>query len=220
MLNRKRLALFTTLFLITHLFLVSANQYSQPQRSRNRVLQPNVYAPHLYAQTLEMRLSLVNLPGAADRQSSWECSYELYFVSEAEYQKVFPQLVREGAEPDPTRFASKILLQRGTFKRARLSTLSDRTLVRKGISFQARIPDRDRTKFARLMTSYSVKVFDAQLKRSFYSTRVFFTYPFDDEPNRPESAFPRRVIYTNFFVSREGYLFESQWVRDGKSIEW
>jgi hypothetical protein len=188
--------------------------------SRNRVLEPNVHAPELYSPELEVRLTLVNLPGAADRRSYWEASYEVYFVPETEYQRAVAQVAMKGLDLDPSHFAVKTLLTSGKFKKTRLADLPARTYVQHRVPFKVKVRDGARTKFARLMTSYTSKIFDASLGKTFYRSSAFFTYPFDDHPQDAKRAVPRTTIYTNFFVTPDGKLFYSQWPRAGDSTVW
>jgi hypothetical protein len=46
------------------------------------------------------------------------------------------------------------------------------------------------------------------------------TKPFDDDPAQAGKAVPRKVIYTNFFISPKGDLFKSQWPREGDNTNW
>lgn len=184
-----------------------------------RRLEPNLYAPGLYADNLKIKVTLVNLPGAGDPQSYWECSYQLYFISEAEFQNAVKQLPPGRYDLRPDQFPNKVLLAKGAFKKEGLSALQDRTYVQSDVAFKSRVPDKDRTKFARLMTSYSVKIFDARLKSPVYRSGVFLTHPFDDTGGAAKTA-PRETIYLNFFVSPEGELFYSQWPRETTGTSW
>lgn len=188
--------------------------------TRSRVVEPNRYAADLYSSKLQIKLTLVNLPGANDKRSYWEVSYNVYFVPEAEYQKAIEQVAVKGIELDPSHFPTKILLSSRTFKRTALADLPGRTFVQNGVTFKSRVRDAARTKFARLVTSYTTKIFDAALNKTFYRSGVFFTYPFDDAPEDAKRAIPRTTLYTNFFVSPEGKLYESLWPRTSDSTTW
>src|SRR6266446_6967893 len=51
----------------------------------------------------------------------------------------------------------------GDKKQTRLGALKERTIILTGVGFKQKVPDAQRTKFAHLMTGYSVKIFDAEL---------------------------------------------------------
>ncbi len=201
--------------------VLAHGQTQKPKATRIRRYEPNVYAPQLYADSLSMKFTLVDLPGAKQAGSYWEVSYRLYFITEAEYWNVIKEAGRSGqAGLDPSQFPEKIPLADGNFKGKQLATLKDRTYFRAGITFKAKIPDHARTKFAALITSYAVKIYDARLKQTLYRSSMWTTRPFDDDPVQPEPAIPRQVLYTNFFVAPQGELFESQWPRDNNNTDW
>jgi hypothetical protein len=204
---------------------------AQGQRSRAttfRRFEPNAYAPDLYADHLKLKLTLINLPGAVEAGSYWEVSYRIFFISEAEVQAVTEETRKRLApnggsfswNPNPSMFPGKILLAQGNFKRRNLATLTDRTYIQDRILFKSRIPDKQRTKFATLMTSFSVKLYDARLKTTVYESSAWQTNPFDDDAAQPDRAAPRQILYANFFLSPQGQLFKSQWPRNGDSTNW
>lgn len=202
--------------------MVSANaQAPKPRATSFRRFEPNVYAPELYADRLKMKFALINLPGAEQLGSYWELSYSLYFVSEVEYVNAIKQAARTHQSAlDPANFPAKILLATGSITGKRLATLKDRTRILNGIVFKAKIPQKDQTKFGGLLTSYAVKIHDARLQSTIYDSAVWMTKPFDDDPAQAGKAIPRRVIYTNFFISPKGELFKSQWPREAENTNW
>lgn len=173
-------------------------------------MEPNVYAPDLYADRVRLQMTLIDLPGAAQQGSSWEASYQVYFVSEADFMKALGHAPAGNWNPTPEDFPGRILIGRGHLKRTRLGTLPERTYLSNAFPLKARVPDRLRTKFATLLTSYTVKIFDARLASSTYRTGTFATQPFVDEGG----AVARRLIYANFLVSPGGELFYSQLPRN------
>ncbi|MBV9925480.1 MAG: hypothetical protein JOZ96_10725 [Acidobacteria bacterium] len=183
-------------------------------------MEPNLYAPDLYARTLDMKFTLINLPGAARAGSTWEVSYQLYFVPEAQFRQALSRSGRSGTVTEPSQFPEKLLLASGSFSGRRLNSPPNRTRVVGGIPFRDKIPDGERTKFATLMLSYSVKIYDAALKSTVYRSGLWLSNPFDDDPAQPQRAVPRGVLYANFYVSPEGELFESQWPRSGNDTSW
>lgn len=172
------------------------------------VRENNLYAPNLYADKLAFIATLVNLPGAKKPQSSWELSYQLFFIPEAKYYEALRGFPKGGSNPTPEQFPGRILLAEGQKKKTRLSTPDERTIALDGVAFKEKVPDALRTKFAVLMTSYAVKIFDAELKTTVYESGIFLTAPYED--NEQKQAIPRRTIYLNFAVSPDGTLNYSQ----------
>jgi hypothetical protein len=173
-------------------------------------------------------MSLVDLPGSNEQASYWEVTYKLYFISEAEYYEVLNQILKQSApgggavtwNPDPSAFPGKILLAEGEFKKTKLSSLQDRVYEREGVVFKSKIPDKDRTKYAQILSSYSVKIFDARLKTPIYRSGEYLTTPFTDNPEVKGNVIPRTTIYTNFFVTAKGQLFASQMPRGPQDKTW
>jgi hypothetical protein len=193
---------------------------AQRRHSTFKVREPNLYAPHLYAHELEFLAILVDLPGAKKKQSYWELSYQLYFVSEDKYYETVKRLPRGPSNPTPEQFPGRVLLLEGHKKIRRLDTLRERTIHLTRVPFKQRVPDAQRTKFATLMTYFSVKIFDAELKTTLYRTGLMITDPFEDHPQDPNQAIARKTIYLNFMVTPEGYLNLSQLARDPDSTKW
>ena len=193
---------------------------AQRGHSGFKVREPNLYAPHVYADNLEFIATLVDLPGARKKQSYWELSYELYFVPEDKYYEAVARLPRGPSNPTLEQFPGRVLLLEGHKKTRRLDTLKERTIHLTGVSFKQRVPDAQRTKFARLMTHFSVKVFDAELKTTVYRSGLFFADPYEDHPQDPNQAIARQKIYLNFMVTPDGYLNLSQLAREAGSTKW
>jgi len=198
----------------------SAEQNVQRGLSSFRVREVNVYAPHLYADNLDFIATLVDLPGARKKQSYWELSYQLYFVPEDKYYEAVKRLPRGASNPTPEQFPGRVLLFEGHKKTRRLGTLTDRTIKLTGVPFKQKVPDTQRTKFACLMTHFSVKIYDAQLKTTVYHTGLFITDPYEDHPQDPNQAIARKTIYLSFKVTPEGTLNRSQLAREPGSTKW
>ena len=179
-----------------------------------QVREPFVHAPDLYAENLNFVSTLVDLPGARNKQSYWELSYQLYFIPEDKYHEALGRLPRGGSNPTPEFFKGTILLAEGRKKLRRLGTLEERTINLTGVPFKKKIPDAQRTKFGVLMTAYTVKIFDAELKNTAYQTGIFLTDPFDT--NDQKQVAPRRTLYLNFSISPDGTLNYSQLERRQK----
>jgi hypothetical protein len=165
---------------------------------------------------------LINLPGASQPGSFWELEFEIYFVSEASFKQTMRRLVGEAGSTNPqaSDFQEKILLRSGKFKITRLKSLDDRTRLIGPITFKAKVPDAQRTQAASLITSYSVKIYDASLKKTIFDAGLWVTKPFEADNSQSENAIPRRTLYANFFVSPKGELFKSQWARNGTDTTW
>lgn len=207
------------------LLLSAASSEAQDDKAKRGSfvhIEPNYYSPALYSESLNCKVTLINLPGADQRGSYLEVEYEIYFVSEVNFDQTMRRLVgRVGtANPQASDFTEKILLARGSFKATRLNSLQGRTRIVGPIAFKSKIPDAQRTKAANLITSYSVKIHDARLKRRIFDAGVWITKPFEADPSRPETAIPRRTLYANFFVSNDGDLFKSQWPRNTTATTW
>ncbi len=175
-----------------------------------KVRQPNLYAPNLYADNIDFIATLEKLPGANKKQSYWELSYELYFIPEDKYHETLQRLGRGGHNLTPQQFPGRILLAEGHKKKTRLGTPEQQTIALSGVAFKQKIPDTQRTKFAVLMTSFSVKIFDAELNTTVYKSGVFLTAPYESHPQDQKQAFARKTLYLNFGVNQNGTLNYSQ----------
>jgi len=185
-----------------------------------KVREPNLYAPHVYADDLEVIATLVDLPGAKKKGSYWELSYQLFFVPEDKYYEALARAPKGPSNPTPEEFPGRVLLAQGHKRTQRLGSLKERTIHLTGVAFKQRVPDVQRTKFAVLITHYSVKIFDAELKTTVYRSGIFITDPYEDHPQDPNQAIARKKIYLSFMVTPEGYLNRSQLARDPGSTKW
>jgi len=183
-----------------------------------KVRENNVHAPNLYADKIDFIATLVNLPGAKKKGSYWELSYELYFVPEDKYYEAVRRLPRGGSNPTPDQFPGRILLAEGHKKKTRLGALKERTLTLIAVDFKQKVPDAQRTKFAVLMTGYSVKIFDAELNTTVYRSGIFLTEPFETQDQNQVAA--RKTIYLNFGVNPDGTLNRSQSARTVSDTTW
>jgi|SRR5215213_1945178 len=183
---------------------------SQGARGRNRTREPNVRVPNLYSDKIDFIATLVDLPGSKKKESYWELSYQLFFVPEEKYYETIQRLPRGGSNPTPEEFSGRILLAQGHQKKTRLETLKDRTITLTGVRFKQRVPDTQRTKFAYLMTGYSVKIFDAELNTTVYHSGIFLTEPYEANVNDEKQDLARNSIYLSFRVSQNGTLNRSQ----------
>ena len=178
-----------------------------------KVREPNLYAPNLYADNLGFIATLEKLPGATKKRSSWELSYQLFFIPEDKYYEAIRRLPRGGSNPPAEYFEGRILLAEGHKKKTSLGTLQERTITLAGVAFKQKVPDAQRTKFAVLMTSYSVKIFDAELNTTVYQSGIFLTNPYESHPQDQDQAIARKTLYLNFGVNPNGTLNYSQLAR-------
>ncbi len=180
------------------------------QRGSFKVREPNLHAPGLYADRIDFIATLKNLPGANKKRSYWELSYQLYFIPEEKYYEALRSFPRGGYDPRPEEFPGRILLAEGHKKKTRLGTLSERTINLTGVAFKEKVPDAQRTKFAFLMTAYSLKIFDAELNTTVVQSGIFLTEPFEANPQDQNQTVARKTIYLNFGVNSDGTLNSSQ----------
>jgi hypothetical protein len=185
-----------------------------------RVREPNLHVPNLYADNIDFVATLVDLPGANDKRSYWEFSYQLFFVPEDKYYETIRRLPKGGSSPTPEEFAGRILLAQGHQRKTGLDTLKGRTITLSGVPFKQKIPDSQRTKFAYMMTGYSLKIFDAQLNTTVYRSGIFLTEPYEANPQAQNQDVPRKTFYATFAVTPNGTLNRSQErprIRDARS---
>lgn len=222
-------ALLFCLLWLTPYTLSTTAQEKRRNQMRMRQAEPNVLAPELYLEHLRLKLTLVDLPGASDPKSYWEGNYQLYFVSEVEHEKAIQELIKGraaggaavAADLSLSTFPKKVLLAEGSFKKSGLATLKDRTFILDKIAFRAMVPDAERTKEARLILSCNVKIYDAQLKQTIYRTRLWNAQaPLMEDAANPEKDVARTTMYSNFYVTKTGDVYESQWTREGESTSW
>lgn len=185
-------------------------QPSQGGRGGNRTREPNLHVPNLYADKIDFIATLVDLPGSKKKESYWELSYQLFFVPEERYYETIQRLPRGGSSPTPEEFSGRILLAEGREKKRHLEMLKERTISLTGVTFKQKVPDAQRTKFAYLMTSYSVKIFDAELNTTVYHSGIFLTEPYEANTNDKKQNIARNSFYLSFRVNPNGTLSRSQ----------
>lgn len=197
-----------------------ARTWRPGQANKIRRVQPNAYAPDLYAESLTFKLKLVGLPGAREAGSDCEVRYQLYFIPEEEFTRV-TRVARQGVDglPDFSEFAGKILLAEGAFKPRRLDTLRARSHARRLIRFKSSVPAHARTKLGVIATRYSIKVNDGRLNKMVFGAGAFIAHPFDDTDDIGKEA-ARTTVYLNFFVAEDGELLRSQLPRDDVDTSW
>lgn len=185
-----------------------------------RKIEPDVYAPRLYTDRLKIKMMLINLPGADTPGSFWEASYQIFFISEANLKKAFAKAPSGGWNPTPADFPGRVLLGEGKLKQTNLRTISDRTHLSRAIPLKAKVPDKLRTKNATILTSYSVKIFDARLNSNFYRSGTFAAPPFIDDQTAGGKETARTMLHANFYITPGGKMFYSQKPRNPESTTW
>jgi hypothetical protein len=202
------------------LFFLATPAQGQTTRSNVRKLEPNVHAPHLYTDRIKLKLTLINLPGAEDAASYWEASYQIFFISEANFSRTLKAAPVGGWNPTPENFPGRILIGEGRIRRTSLRTLKDRTYLSRALVLKAKVPDQARTKYARILTSYSVKIYDGRLKSNIIRSGVFMTDPFTGDAGAGETVEARKMLYANFYVGPTGQLSYSQRPRNSEDTNW
>lgn len=204
--------------------IIGAGQQSVSQKMRidRRTIRPNLIAPELYADALSLKITLMNLPGAAIPTSYWEVEFKVFFVAEQDFEKSMKEINKtgKGREIRPEYFQSRILLAEGKYSKRSLPTLKERAFFQPGIGFRDKVPDEQQTSFSSIMTFYSVKVFDGKLKKDIYGSDVFIVPPFEADANDRNSLSRRTDLFLNFFVAEDGSLYRSNTKSASESTEW
>src|SRR6187397_1302802 len=73
--------------LLSSLWPVGGAGQEQKMRIDGRTITPNRIAPELYSDKLSLKITLMNLPGAATSTSYWEVEYQVFFVPEKDFGK-------------------------------------------------------------------------------------------------------------------------------------
>lgn len=197
-------------------FLGLTNIFGQTSKGTVFVnVTPNRLAPEFYDENLFLKATLVNLPGANAAGSAWTLSYEVYFLPEGHVREVAREKGgRLGSETGAGDFPKRILLGKGSFTRKNLKTLEERTAVGEKFKSRSKIPSSLQTEGANLLTVYTLKVYDAKLKKTLLKNGVFIGRPFIGDKQK------REKMYLNFYVTPAGEIFSSQLEKEDNSTEW
>jgi len=216
----QRLIIFACL-LCSSLWPVAGVGQEPKMRVDGRTIKPNLIAPELYSDKISLKITLMNLPGAATSTSHWEVEYQVFLVPERDFGTNIKDIKKAGKSRElrPEYFPSRILLATGKFDKHKLGTLKDRAFVRQ-IAFRNQVPPEAQTSFSSLLSFYSIKVFDGKLKKDIYGSDVFIVPPFERDGNDRTSLFPRTELYLNFFVANDGWLYKSNIKSDSETTEW
>src|SRR6185369_6286098 len=82
----------------------------QKMRIDRRTIRPNLIAPELYSDKLSLKITLMNLPGAATSASHWEVEFQLFFVPEQDFGNNLKDIKNAGKERElkPEYFPTRI----------------------------------------------------------------------------------------------------------------
>jgi len=209
-------------FLLSSLWPVGGAGQQQKIKVDRRTIRANLIAPELYSDKLSLKITLMNLPGAATATSYWEVEFQVFFVPEKDFGKNLDDAKQAGNGRDlkPEYFPTRILLATGKFNKHNLGTFNERAYVRPGIAFRNKIPPEQQTTFSSLLSFYSVKVFDGKLKKDIYASAVFIVPPFERDTNDSNGLLPRSNLFLNFFVADDGSLYKSNTKRASETTEW
>lgn len=195
--------------------LILAGFAQEGKRNNVSSVVRNKYSPNLYVEKLNFRVTLVDLPGAKVPESNWQTSYEIYFVSEENFDNMIPKIGRR--EPVLQDFSEKILLAGGDFKKNSLQGISQRIVEKNAVVFATKIPKNSKTEFAKIITFFTVKIYDAKLKETIYRTGLFVLPPFVSNGSEKN---PIRNLFLNFFVTDSGILYTSNLERSKTNTDW
>lgn len=198
------------------LFQIAATHIALGQQNKATFVRvsPNTYSPSLYSQKINLQIMLVNLPGADTKGSSLQGSYKMYFMPEGVIEKLAQSKGGVIDQINPNDISNKILLNSGSFSKPSLN--SNRYFEKIGIPFKSKVPDKSRTMLGNIVIFYTIKVYDAKLKKNVYKDSSFIYAPFD----RADTNSPRITFHLSFFVNENGKLYDSSVPRDKSSTSW
>lgn len=179
------------------------------------IVTPNRYAPEFYGEDLSVKATLVDLPGADMAGSTWTLSYEVYFLPEGVVKELaLKRGGRLGAETSVSDFPQRIFLGKGDFTKKNLKTLADRTVISENFKFRSKIPVSMQMETAKLITAYTMKIYDAKLKKTLVKTRNFYGRVFIGNKEKK-----REKIYLTFNVTPSGDVYDSPLEKEDDSTE-
>ncbi len=197
-------------------FLGLTNIFGQTPKATTFInVTPNRYAPEFYSEDLSLKATLVNLPGASVAGSTWTLSYEVYFLPEGEARELaLKRGGRLGSETSVSDFPKRIFLGKGSFTKKNLKSLVNRTTTSENFKFKSKIPVSQQMEAARLITAYTMKIYDAKLKKTLVKTRIFYGRVFIGDKQE------RKKLYLSFYVTPSGEVYDSQLEKEDNSTEW
>ncbi len=210
---KKKKSFIAIIFLIT---LSSFAQFVYSQKGGKSTLTrttANAYSPNLYSDKINFQILLVNLPGVEVKGSSFEGSYKTYFMPEGELEKLLQSKSGVIDEMSASDIANKTLINSGKF--VKLTLNSNRLFEKTGIFFKSKVSDSLRTMVGKIIVFYSIKIYDAKLKKTVFKDSSFMYSVYEGDI---ETA--RKTICLSFFVNENGKLYTSSLLRDKKSTTW
>jgi len=193
-----------------------SNIFGQSSKVTNWInVTPNKLAPEFYGEDLSLKATLVNLPGANVAGSAWTLWYEVYFLPEGQLREVaIKKGGRLGAETGAGDFPKRIFLGKGSFTKKSLNTLAKRTAISEKFAFESKVPASLQMEGANLLTVYTIKIYDAKLKKTLVNNGLFYGRVFIGDKQKREKA------YLNFYVDSSGSIFKSQLEKEDDSTDW
>ncbi len=173
----------------------------------------NAYSPNLYSDKINFQILLVNLPGVDIKGSTFEGSYKTYFMPEGELEKILRSSGGVIDELSASDITNKTLLNSGKFVKSALN--SNRLFEKIGIPFKSKVSDSLRTMVGKVIVFYSIKIYDAKLKKSVFKDSSFIYSVYE---GNTETA--RKTICLSFFVNENGKLYTSSLARNKTSTTW
>src|ERR1051325_9866796 len=82
--------------LLSNLWPVAVTGQQQKFRIDRRTIKPNLIAPELYPDKLSLKITLMNLPGAATSASYWEVEFQVFLVPEQDFSKNLQDIKKAG----------------------------------------------------------------------------------------------------------------------------
>ncbi len=195
---------------------LTTNIFGQTSKATTFVnVSPNRFAPEFYGEVLSLKATLVNLPGASAAGSTWTLYYEVYFLPEGHATEVaLKRGGRLGSETSAGDFPKRIFLGKGGFTKKNLKTLANRTAVSDNFKLRSMIPVSLQMENTKLLTVYTMKVYDANLKKTILKNGLFFGGVFVGNKQK------REKMYLNFYISASGEVYVSQVEKEDDSTEW
>lgn len=175
---------------------------------------PNTYTPSLYSDKINIQVMLVNLPGVKFSGSTFQGTFKTYFIPEGEIEKLAQSKGGSIDKLNSGDISNKTLLISGSFNKNSLD--KDRIYQKLEIPFKQKVPDKLRTMLGKIVTFYSIKIYDAKLKKSIYKDDSFTYFPFErDDTNKP-----RKIFHLSFYVNDRGSLYTSSLPRNTSDTNW
>jgi len=203
-------------YLVSLILVLAFTQFSSAQQNKASVISASSgsYAPNLYSEKIKLQILLVNLPGADKMGSFFRGDYSVFFVPEGEIEKIAQAAGGYLDELTQDKLANKILLSKGHFNRANINR--DRIVEISDIPFKSKVPDELRTMLGQIVIFYTIRIYDAKLKKNVYKDSSFTYLPFE----RTDKSAARRIFHLSFFVNNDGKLYTSSLPRDKSSTSW